>query len=210
MVAPILEYPVRQAEPPERLTLEEDSGVVRVIFPVQPTWVYLLPICMGAGIALVEAVVPIGATISMWAYLRTVWKVHNTASGSLLHLVLLAASGWWVGTLVWSLVAFIGWRRYRRWGRVPRVLEATKDGLTFSYLSWFGMRQKQWPLGEINAIELRPVWGNITWWQTVADLRIVGAKGVHKVFRLSSRDSQLPGMIADRIRSMLGSPPSMI
>ncbi len=113
----------------------------------------------------------------------------------------------WAEALFCGIYSVFSWRRYHRWGRVPRVLLANKDGLTLSYLGWFWMRRKHWPAGEITAIELRPVRGNLTWWRTAADLRILRQKRMPLSFRLSTSDSQLPGQITARIRSLLGHGP---
>ena len=103
----------------------------------------------------------------------------------------------------WGLAAYFWWK-YRRWGRVPRVLGANDQGLALSRLGWRRMRQQIWPASDIKAIELRPVTGNLNWTRTVADLYIHRHKGRRLHFRLSSPDPQLPARIAEQLKSTLG------
>jgi hypothetical protein len=150
MVAPILEYPVRQPEPPEQLALEEEPDFVRVIFPVYPAWCYVASICLFASVGILDALIPAMWIFHWWTITHHRLGIHDLTDISVWNSLYLAAR--WLGDILfWLLLAVYAWWRYRRWGRVSPMLLATRDGLTFSRLGLFGMRQKYWPANEITA-----------------------------------------------------------
>jgi hypothetical protein len=103
----------------------------------------------------------------------------------------------------WSAGGFQLWQLYR-WGTVPRVFEANRDGLVLSWLGWWRMRERRWPAAEVAAVEFRSVKGNLNWTRTVADLTLVFRNGRRRRFRLSSPDSELPGQVAKELASAIG------
>jgi len=111
-----------------------------------------------------------------------------------------------IEALFWWTFAAYYWRMYRKWGRVPRVLTASAEGLVFTRLGWWRMRERRWPVSDISAVKLRPTWGNLTWKRTVAELYIQRRQGRQLDFRLSSPDPQLPNRIAQRLASVLDRP----
>jgi hypothetical protein len=96
------------------------------------------------------------------------------------------------------------WWMYRRWGRVPRILTLSGNGLIFTRLGWHRMREKTWPINEITAIELRTVKFNLNWKRTVADLCFHRRTGRRLRFRLSSANAQLPNQIAQKFGLGMG------
>lgn len=113
---------------------------------------------------------------------------------------------WFVGALVWGGFGLDTWFRYRRWGRVPRVLAVDESGLVFSWLGWWRMREKRWAAEEISSIDLRVIRGHLNPWRTVAILYVRHRKGMARRFRLSSADPELPHRIARRLSEILGRP----
>ena len=203
-VDPILDYPTPPRSP-ERLTLEEDADFVRVIFPVLPDWAYILPVCLYAAVALMKTIMPVLIVYEIWHISHM--GGHSPPPGMnhmLWHWIFLIVLPVWAAASLWWISAIAGWRRYRKWGRVPRILTADRYGLTLTYLGWWGMRQKHWPANEITNIEFRTLRTNLNWRKTVANLEIHRKKGFPRRFRLSSSDPELPGRIANRIRSCLG------
>jgi hypothetical protein len=200
----ILNYSDSCAQPPEQLTLEEGVGHVRIIFPVLPTWAYLLPVGVEIAAALMKTIVPFWLGYTIWGLYRVGGQPSSAIKAQLWHMALVIAMPLWAAAFFWWLCAILTWRRYRRWGRIPKILTMSNEGLELSYLGWRGMRHEHWSASEITAIELQPVRGNVTWWKTAADLRFLRASGRPLHFRLSSSDSQLPGKIAERVQSMLG------
>jgi hypothetical protein len=204
-VNPILDYPTPSPSP-ERLTLEEGADFVRVFLPAKPEWTFILSICGTAFTALLTTLTPVFIACMMWRV------VHAQAGGplppamrtGLWHLIVTVARAWWIWAFIWWVWAILAWLKYRRWGRVPRVLLADRQGLTLSYLGWWRMRQTHWSASEIAAIELRLFRINLNWRSTAADLLIRYQRGFPRRFRLSSADPELPPRIAARIRAMLG------
>jgi hypothetical protein len=111
-----------------------------------------------------------------------------------------------IATLFWWAVAASSWYAYRKWGKVPRVLTVTGDGLVLSRLRWWRLRERKWLSSEIASIQLRPINVNLNPWRTVADLHINRRKGRRLHFRLSSPDPHLPRQIAERVAAVLGFP----
>jgi len=108
------------------------------------------------------------------------------------------------GTVAWGLVAAYHWRMYRRWGRVPRVLAANREGMILTRLGWWRMRERRWAASEIAAVELRPTRLNPAWKRTEAWLYIHRQQGRRLCFHLPSTDSKLPGRIALCLATALG------
>jgi hypothetical protein len=113
---------------------------------------------------------------------------------------------WGIAGICWCGFGLYEWWLFRRWGRVPRILSATREGLTLSRLGWWRMRERHWPATQINGIEFRQVKGNLNWRRTVADLYIRRHKGQRLHFRLSSPDKDLPRKIASRMADVLERP----
>jgi hypothetical protein len=155
-IGPILDYVPPRALPP-RLTLAESDGCVRVIFPVLPKWFYISGIVAPFGMGLVRIVMPVLVLRVLWRMLhlygppdpQSVAAVQLFAAGILTSLAIDLA-------VLWGLAAYELWM-YRRWGRVPRVLTASDEGLILSRLGWLRMRERRWPASEITGVELRPL-----------------------------------------------------
>ena len=106
----------------------------------------------------------------------------------------------------WTIGAYALWK-YRRWGRVPRILTATRESLIYSKLGFRAMRQQVWPVADIKEIRFRPIKRNLNRGKTAADLQIYRRnKRRPKQFRLSSPDPELPTLIAKELAAMLGHP----
>lgn len=197
---PVLDYASPPQPPPRKLTLEESDGGLRVFFPVAPTWRYVLnivgPFTLG-GAQLVMIV------DTIWVIYRAFGKVEVVEFMQLARGMLIALS---VSGVLWWTCAAYSRRMYRRWGRVPRILTATKNGLALSRLGWWQMRERTWPAAEITAIDFRPIRGNINWKQTAGDLYVRRVKRRRLHFRLSSSDPQLPGYIAKQLALTLDRP----
>jgi hypothetical protein len=112
-----------------------------------------------------------------------------------------------IAALFWLAVAAHQAWMYHRWGRVPRVLTATGEGLVLSRLRWWRLRERKWLLNEITGIQLRPIKINLNPRRTAADLYIKRREGLRRLhFRLSSPDPHLPSQIAERVAAVLGFP----
>lgn len=180
---------------PRELMFEQDAGEARLTFPVAPTWIYIVqiavPIAAGAGVLCLPA-----------AILILVLRNGQPLGGALVPVLaawVLVALGWMFGG-VWNGL------RYRRWGRVPRVLAADEAGLTLSWLGWRCIRRRHWDQQDIRAIELRPIRGNLTPGRPAAVLRINLRSGRRRTFFLSTRDRTLPARAAERFASLLKCP----
>jgi len=206
-IGPILDYHPVEQPPPRQLTLEETSGCVRVTFAVNPKWVYILPIAQAVLIGCIKIA---GALLIV----RLLWQVtHGSGrppsrdiqflarhiAATILVSAGVAASLWWTS-------AGYYWWMYRRWGRVPRVLRADLEGLSYSRLGWWSMRERRWPANEITCVEFRTIKRNLNWRRTVADLYIRRRDRRRLRFRLSSSDPRLPGLIAQRLALTIGCP----
>lgn len=189
--------------------MEEGHDFVRVLFPAAPTWIHLLNICLHIAVAIMSMIVPITIAALIWHMTGNLRHVSPGFEAMIWRSFLFVI--WMPAVLAcfeW-FSAIIAWRDFCRWGRVSRVLLASKDRLSLSYLRWGRMRQKHWPASEITAIELRPLRGNLTWSIPAADLWILRERRLPLRFRLSSNDSELPGHIATRIQSLLGHSPQL-
>jgi hypothetical protein len=108
--------------------------------------------------------------------------------------------------LFWWGSAAYHFRMYRRFGRVPCTLTASKDELILTRVGWWNIRERKWPASEITSIEFKAIKGNLNRRRALASLRIKRAKGRRLYFRLSSTDPLLPGRIAEKLASTLGCP----
>ncbi|HEX4052766.1 MAG TPA: hypothetical protein VHX86_00740 [Tepidisphaeraceae bacterium] len=124
-IRPILEYPTPQ--PLDKLTLEEGADFARVVFPVSPMWVYWLLVGGSVAIALMAT---IGSLVIGVMILRPYAAVglYPATKAKLWHLSFIPLSENLGMPLFWWCLAIFEWWKYRRWGRVPRVLLARVDG----------------------------------------------------------------------------------
>lgn len=195
ILVPILSYGPRQSV--VALTLDNPGDRVRVIFPVAPKWVYILPIMVQFAVALFS----VGMMVRLVEIIRTLVPVPAAFTMIRPVLIELTMQAMFLGAL-----GAHQWWMYRRWGRVSRMLTADENGLVLSRLGWLRMREKSWPAQEITAIELCPVIGNLNRWRTVADLYVRRSRGFRLHFRLSSADAQLPDRIAHELAAALHRP----
>jgi len=134
-VGPVLDYVSPPATPPRTLTLEEADGRVRVVFAVPPTWHYLLPIVIGFPIGLAQIAAAFSFSESCGAFYKTKFSRRardhrgNLAHGGEIVWYPSESAG-----ILWLTGATYHWWLYRRWGRVPRVLAADHDALSYSRL----------------------------------------------------------------------------
>jgi hypothetical protein len=204
---PILDYDTRLPWPPRTLRLEEKDGRVRVIFPVAPMWVYVLQIAWCAAVGLITLGGAITTAGLLWRVTYQIGQpprnIKLTMRDLELHILVAGA----IATLFWWGVAACSWYAYRTWGKVPRVLTATGEGLVLSRLRWWRLRERKWLLNEITGIQFRPININLHPWRTAADLYINRREGLRRLhFRLSSPDPHLPRQIAERAAAVLGFP----
>jgi hypothetical protein len=187
------------------LTLEESDGCVRVIFPAPSMWTYVVTIgsqfLAGAGkfamgVYAVVIVLDLGHTFP-----RTAPAIAMER-----HFVLQIIIGVGISAAFWWGLAGFGLWKYRRWGRVPRILTLNKDELILTRLGLWKMRERKWAAGEITSVEFKPIKGNLNRKQTLASLRFNRRKGRRLNFRLSSRDPQLPMKITEKMALTLGCP----
>jgi hypothetical protein len=194
---PILNYGSPQS--PTVLTLEEWDGGARVIFPAMPQWAYVLAI-LGP---LLPALGNLGLAVACIVIFRRFFRGSILTTAAILRPAIIS---WGLQSLGWgSLFGFHLWK-YKRWGRVPRILTADNQGLTLSRLGWRRMSGKKWAASQITDIELRPAIGNLFRSRTVMDVYVRRVKGWRLLFRLSSTDPQLPHRIAQRMSVILGCP----
>jgi hypothetical protein len=204
-VAPFLEY-LAASDNPRRLTLKQADGVVAVVFPVAPTWLIFLGMIMTALAGLARSVIAIWVVVAMHSTLLQLGPPTPGKSLFLRRFELDALASAAPESIFWWSCAGFQWWKFRRWGRVPRVLTASGDGLTKSWLGWWRMRERTWPVADIGHVELRPIRWNLNWRRTVADLYVYRRKKGRLFFRLSSADPQLPNQIAKELAKVLDRP----
>ena len=206
---PILDYDATQSSLSSKLTVEEGDDFIRVIFPVWPAWTYLIGPGISVLIGASKIAIALVITFEIWRLSRMGGQALAPAARTAMwHFMQNVFVPLLVMGLCWWLVALLEWRRYRRWGRVPRVLQAGKQGLSLTYLGWLGIRQKHWRADQIEAVELRPLRGNLTWWRPTADLIVRRVSKPRLKYRLSSSDADLPEHIAAKMRCLLLPPES--
>jgi hypothetical protein len=204
MEPPVVSYQSPHPKPPKYLTLEEGPGVVMVIFPTRGA--PLLELYIQIGFATVCTIAPIVVLTLIWSGLkRTGIPTPNFLPSSWGQILLDSIWEWSPLLFLW-ITAIVGWRRYRKWGQVPRMLSATKEGITHLYVGWFGLRKKFWPAKEITGIESVALRWDLNPRKTARDLVIRRGKGSALRFRLSTRDADLPGQIERRMRAAIGLP----
>jgi hypothetical protein len=192
---PVLNYAPPHSVP-GTLRLEEQDGVVRVTFPVLSKWFYVLRIVVCALMGLL-GILSATTMIFVFRYYQGLihqppmpfWKVSGVVVRE---------------TIFWWAIAAYFWWRYRRWGRVPRVLIADRQCLTLSHLGLRRMRQRTWTSSEITALQYQPVKYDLNRWRTEGRLSIVYRGGRRrKMLRLVSKDPSLPRHIAERVAAVL-------
>jgi amino acid transporter len=196
----ILNYSSLRPKAGSRLALQEADGQVRVLFAVTPRWMFLIPVAFALLIGVVCLVLAI-SSLSWWSQIPGSLTV-NTPDSRQEALEDVAGSALCaVFALTAAALAF--WR-YRRWVRDHRVLAATKNGLLLSRVGWWRLHQRWWPVDEIAAIELAPVWGSLPVIDTVAYLFIHTRTGRRRRLYLDTPDRTLPDRIAERLSAVLG------
>ena len=203
--SPILDYAPNPASP-RKLTLEAGNDSVRVIFPVLPAWAYWLMIVLLIVVGLFRLTAGLVIGLAIWRTTNSLGPSDPDTLREVHRLIAKIVILWTAEALLFLGLAAYEWWKLHRWGRVPRVLTASNEGLVLSRLGWRRMRERTWPVGEISAIEFRPVKGNLNWKRTIADLYIHRRNGWRLRFRLSSSDPQLPDRIARQLALALGCP----
>ncbi|HEV7302170.1 MAG TPA: hypothetical protein VGN72_22725 [Tepidisphaeraceae bacterium] len=182
--------------------MEEADGAVRVIFPVDPTWVYVFPIVGGA-------IAGFGQGAAIFALSRFIWWLGPAPfqlPGEIRWQLAKTAAVLGLAMLFWWSIAAFHWWRYRRWGRVPRIITVSDRQLVVSDLGMWRMRERAVAADDIVKVEYRPITRNIAWWRTAGDLYLHRSKGRRLQFRFSSDDPDLPKRIAQRIADQLRRP----
>ncbi len=202
MADQVIGYRVPHPQPPERLTLEDGADFVRITFPVAPTWVYVINPSICAALA---AAWTFGPVIVVFRF----WRTHGMFPVAPLlrypwHFFWVFALRLWVGPSILWIFAILDWRKYRKWGRVPRVLTASKQGVTSSHLGWFGMKQKFWPASEITDITLKPLKWNLHPTSKACDLTIHRAGTSSISYRFSSKNRAIAEQVVERFRQTIG------
>jgi len=203
---PFLEY-VPQIGSLRSLTLQQTHGAARVTFPVAPKWVQISSIVLWTALGLMRAAIGLWIVKSM----RSVFFLpHIQLSSDQVAFLRHFETQIFIGAasemlLCWAVAGFQFWK-FRRWGRIPRMLIATPEGLVLTWLGWFRMRERAWPATEIASVELRPLKYNLPWTGKAALLLINRHKGRRLRYRLSSPDPLLPNEIAKQLASTLGCP----
>ncbi len=192
-----------QTPHPRALTLEEDAGAVRVIFPLQPKWVRVVMITTPAIFGISRVAVGIAFVLIIEHIIRSTPTTPATLT-EIAHLVVRVILSVGIEALVLIAWSVYQWRWNSRWGHVPQLLIANTQCLTTSRPGWWRLRERIWPASEILSIELRPLWGNLNRRTPSADLYVHLRKPKLVRFRLTSKDAELPSRIAKGIASALG------
>jgi hypothetical protein len=178
-----------------------------VTFPVLPRWVCILSIVVPLLVGCMEATKGVLFTVWTWKLARSFGRpIPNDLAAVLRSNTERLLIGEGVAALVWWGAGAREWWKYRRWGRVPRVLTATSTGLVQTKLGWWRMRERIWPADQFTAVELRNLKWTLSRNRTVAILRLRRRHGLRLRFRLSSSDSQLPDRIAQSLATVPGCP----
>lgn len=199
----IVDYATPADQPPRQIVLETDGASARIVFATMPAWLFKLNICTSFLVALAQTAVPIyfywqmtslfsrfgPSTTQMIEYKRG-WLLSTAGA------VALAAITLWP----FAIYQFV---MFRRWGPVPRILEANATTITLSYLGWRRMRTREWPTSDVTTIDLRPL-KSIVPSRTAADLFIRFRNRRPVRFRLASKDATLPARIRDAIAAVTG------
>jgi hypothetical protein len=203
MTTPVLNY-VSAINRPRVLTLELKAGAVRVTFPVLPKWVYISPSVFYSAAGLMYLAMGIGFVASMRRFSQQ-FHIPPTSQpfffSRRFELEVLLQYCFYA-LCSWSFAGYQWWQ-LRRWGRVPRVLTASGEGLVLTRLGWFHMRERTWSVAEIARVELRPIKYNLNWTRTVAEMYIIRRKGRRLHYQLSSPDPLLPSKIAKQLANAL-------
>ncbi|MGA3067107.1 MAG: hypothetical protein ABSF29_09700 [Tepidisphaeraceae bacterium] len=202
MTDEVITYRTPQPQPPRRLTLEEGPGFARVIFPVASAWSYVLAPAFFAAMAMWAIIGPFVWAIYTWRALRLLGV--PPPSTSTLSVIWQVARQEWPTATFFSIIAIFALWKYRKWGRVPRILSATRKGLTDSYLGLFAMRQKHWPAHEITGVHPRPLRGDLNPRKPMRELVVSLSNKSERTFRLPTHDPKLLAQIAQRFQSLLG------
>jgi hypothetical protein len=198
---PILPYP-SQTDAPAELQVRERNGAFRVHFPLPPIWVEILAITVcgltGIGNLAMAVVLPVqlGRLIG--------WR---SIPGNLRHVLIVGSVIRLLASGLWFVAAGMPLYRLKRWGRVPQRITATSSGLVVSKMGWVRPRHRFWAADQLTEVRLQPPAKSLIPGKTVATL-LIRRRGwkLPLSFRLSSRDSQLPTHIAERLAATLGCP----
>jgi hypothetical protein len=196
---PVLDYSTLRASTSSDFELQQFDGQVRVLFPVLPKWIFLVPLAATLVLGIIFIAGSIRSLIAMWqirglAFHFSEWFQQDNG----LPMLALAALSF--------AVAAVCYLAYRQWTRELEVLVATPAGLLWSKRGLFGRRSYWWPVEEIAAIELRRAWGSIELTGAVRWLIVRYPNGQSQRFFLRSGTRRLPQTIAERYSEMLGRP----
>jgi hypothetical protein len=202
MDAPVIGYQGQQPQRPALLTLEQGPGVVTVTFPGQRQRAVMMNLYSMIALGTLGIVSPAIVLLLFWLGLRRIGLPLPNAQAVWPY----SAPAIWeyfLPLLFFWMIVIALWRRYRKWGQVPRTLCAAKTGITLTYLGWFGMRRKFWPSSQITGIEILPLKWDLDPRKISRELIIFLSTGKSVSFRLPTRDLHLAKNIETQIRKMV-------
>lgn len=208
---PILGYAAAGAVR-RKLRLENDAESVRLIFPLLPKSTSIIgivvPMLMGIisgglvimmsirGYRLIAGLRPppaasqeeISAFASFMAQAK-IMRFRGISYGVGFFALYFSAGAW-------------NFRRYRRFGNVPKILEFSPSELRYIRPGWWRVRKNVWPRSRISAIKLRKR-RDIIGRHPRIDLLVEFHRRIPRLFRLQTRDPELPGRILSEMQRVL-------
>jgi len=141
-----IDYQTRERAPQE-LTFESEGALQTLTFPLTPSWVSVLAICM----LFMNAGLHIAALVF---YIRISRQFPPAFRPSLSPL-----AGCLASASIWGLLGWRMLRSYRRYGHLPRQLWLAQSGRTLGHRREGTERQREWPLTSVRRVAVRPVRG---------------------------------------------------
>ncbi len=187
------------------LRLEQNADAFRVIFPVKPTWMWVLDIVAPLFFACCKLVTAIWILLMVWRVSSMRVFGPPTALHELIlrfGLEIFGATG--LAVAFWTVIAAFDWWRFRKFAGEPRELIVNREGITDRKPGWLQMCERRVGAGDIKEIRLKVYRFHFSRKKTVADLVIYRVKGWPIRCRLSTADGELPGEIGRRMAMMVG------
>lgn len=197
----VLAYETRGAAP-KSLTLINDGGEVRLIFPNVPKWLQLIGIAFTALAALAAALLIMQIS---WMIL---WLRRNVFAGTTMPAISQfdMFSSFWphlIPLLFWSAIAIYEIMEFQRWGHVPNSLALRENRLIWRRRGFWGMKERTFPAEQITGVSIERV-PDIFRRNRAFKIRIDFASRRPFSHRFSTSDPELPTRIANAFRAALG------
>jgi hypothetical protein len=141
-----IDYQTRERAPQE-VTFDSEGALQTLTFPLTPSWVSVLAICM----LFMNAGLQIAALVF---YIRISRQFPPAFRPSLSPL-----AGCLASASIWGLLGWRMLRSYRRYGHLPRQLWLDQSGQTLGHRPEGTKRQREWPLTSVRRVAVRPVRG---------------------------------------------------